>query len=68
MTESVGAIGYGKLLLRSMSAACKLAVTENELSSMQGIAILQGTQRGVFVNVSKASGTDNTAKNQTAGN
>ena len=50
------------MLLRSMSAACKLAVTENELSSMQGIAILQDTQRGVFVNVAKASGTDNTFK------
>ena len=48
-TGDVGAIGYGKLLLRSMSAACKLAVAKDELSPMQGVAILRDNQRGVYL-------------------
>jgi hypothetical protein len=66
VTGNVGAIGYGKSLLRSMSAACELAVTEDELSPMQGVAIVRDTQRGAFVNVAKASGTDNTFKTMAA--
>ena len=58
MTGNVGAIGYDRSLLRSMSTVCKLAVTQDELASMQGVAILRYTQWGVFVNVAKASGTD----------
>ena len=45
VSANVGTIGYGKLLQRSMSIACKLAVTEDKLSSMQGVAIVRDTQR-----------------------
>ena len=62
VSNNVGAIGFGKLLLLSMSNACKLAVTEDELSSMQGVAIVRDAERGVFVNVARASGAGNTFK------
>ena len=39
-----------------MSSARELSVIENELTSMQGVAIVRDTQRGVFINI--ASGTD----------
>ena len=45
-----------------MSAACELAVTEDELSSMQGVAIVRDAQGGAFINVVKVSGTSNTFK------
>ena len=48
--------------MRSKSAVCKIAVTEDELSLIQGVAILRDTQRGAFVNAAKANGTDNTFK------
>ena len=41
-----------------MSSACELSVAKDELSLMQGVAIVQDTQRGVFVNIAKASGMD----------
>jgi hypothetical protein len=51
VSSSVGAISYGKSLLRSLSSAYKVSVIEDELSSMSGIAIVPDTQHGVFVNV-----------------
>lgn len=62
VSNNVGAIGFGKSLLRSMSTACELAVAEDELSSMQGIVIIRDAERGVFVNVARASGAGNTFK------
>ena len=55
-------LSYGKSLLRSMSSACELSVAKDELSLMQGVAIVRDTQRGVFVSIAKASGTDATFK------
>ena len=45
-----------------IAPAYELAVTKDESSPMQGDAIARDTQRGAFVNFSKASGTDNTFK------
>ena len=66
VTGNAGAIGYGNSLLRSMSAACALAVTEGELSSMQRVAIVRDAQQGAVINVVKASGTSVTFKKMAA--
>ena len=60
MSNSVGAISYGKPLLRLMSSVCKVSVIEDELSYVQGVAIVQDMQCAVFVNVVKISSTDST--------
>ena len=62
MAGNIGTIRYGELLLRSMSSACELFVTEDELSSKQGVAIVRDAQQGVFANIVKASGTDSAFK------
>ena len=62
VSANVGAISFGRSLLRSMSGACELSAVDDELSSMQGVAVVRDKQRGVFVNVVKASGTDHTFK------
>jgi hypothetical protein len=59
LSSSVGVISYGKLILRLMSSACEVSLIKDELSSMSGIAIVQDTQRGVFVNVIKTNGAEN---------
>jgi hypothetical protein len=62
VSANVGAISFGRSLLRSMSGACELSAVDDELSSMQGVAVVRDKQRGVFVNVVKASGTGHTFK------
>lgn len=56
VSVNVGAIVYVKLLLHSMSASCELSVAD--VSLMQGVAIVRDSQRGVYVNVVKACGSD----------
>ena len=55
---NVGGICYGKSLFRAMSSARDLSVAD--VSLMQDVAVVQDFERGVFVNVVKASGTDET--------
>ena len=66
VSTNVGAIGCGKSLIRSMSTACELTVTKGELLSMQGVENIRDAQWGVFVNVTRASGTGNTFKTMCA--
>ena len=63
VSVNVGATKYGKSLLRSMSAACDLSVSD--VSLLQGVMIVRDWQRGVYVNVVKASGTDSSGTNIT---
>ena len=63
MSVNVGATKHGKSLLRSMSAARDLSVSD--VSLLQGVMIVRDWQRGVYVNVVKASGTDSSGTNIT---
>ena len=58
VSPNVGGIRFGKSLLRSMSSARELSVAD--VSLMQGVAVVRDSQRGVYVDVAKASGTDET--------
>ena len=54
---NVGAVGFGKSLLRAMSSECNISAADDDVASMQGVAVVRDKQRGVFVNVVKAGGT-----------
>ena len=45
-----------------MVNSCDPLAIDDEFSSLQGIVIVQDTERGVFVNVVKTSSTDSTFK------
>lgn len=60
VAANVGAIGCGKLLLRSMSSACKLDVTEGKMPLMQGVVIVRDAQQCVFVGIARSNSTGNT--------
>ena len=57
VSTNVGAVGFGKSLLRAMSSECNISAADDDVSSMQGVAVVRDKQRGVFVNVVKAGGT-----------
>ena len=62
VSTNIGAIRHRKALVQSMSSVCNCSAVDDKLSSMQRVAIVQDKQEGVFVNIVKASGTDQTFK------